>query len=258
MKKLAILLTIALLTGLFAGCQSSSEKPDVTEDSKQKTETDATDGYPSGTLYYKTANGYDILFSPGTLFGPFIEVIAGEAFGYSTSFHLFAYKDGEKLLLQDAYEAGLVTKEDIAAARDAHNQRLGLDNLNLADCCPAPVYKERQQRVEDAWLAAGNETFGTWYTEDTPDGDWRYYGDYLMFYCGGEQEEVFTTIQIGDVTFSHPTTFQLYTLDVDMTTLITMEDFYDQYGYVNQIEEAAQLHKQTNDTIYGEGWDSQQ
>ena len=256
MKMLAILLTIALLIGLFAGCQNSSGTPDVTEYSKQETETDATEGYPSGILYYKTANGYDILFSEDGLFMAHIEVVAGEAFGNASVFFLFAYKDGEKLLLQDAYEAGLVTKEDIAAARDAHNQRLGFDNPNLADCCPAPVFKEQQQRVEDAWLAARNETFGTWYTEDTPDGDWRYYGDYLMFYCGGEQEEVFTTIQIGDVTFSHPTTFQLYTLDVDMTTLITMEDFYAQYGYVNQIEEAAQLHKQTNDTIYGEGWDS--
>ena len=254
MKKLAILLTIALLLSMFTGCQNFSAQETATA-------TDSTEDYSSDPRYYMTTdNGYAIIFSTGVADMDTINVIAGQAFGYPGAFGLYACKDGVRLMLEHVYEQGFVSKEEIIAIREVHNQRLALSGctFSIAYCCPAPIFQDEQMDIKDAWARVSDAPFGTWYTEDNPDGDWRSYGSEIYFYCGGEQEEVFTTIQIGDVTFSHPTTFQLYVEDWRTDDLLTPEDYYNKYGDFDQVEEAAQLHKQTNDAIYGEGWDSQE
>ena len=154
MKKLAILLAIALLIGLFTGCQaakqpetyvecpaklgSSAAKP--IEEALQKKHGDAVTWWTKDNLhgtarYYGSDNGYDIIFDIG---GEGIAMarcinIDGALFKHSSAFGLYAYKDGTFLDLKAAYESGLVSKDAVVAAAQLHLECQKLSYPNLAD-----------------------------------------------------------------------------------------------------------------------------
>ena len=207
-----------------------------------------------GLRYYGSDNGYDILFQNGMTMAEEIQAIAGQAFGHVNGFILYAHKDGELIPLKDAYNTGLVSKEAIKLAREYHNQCTS--EQMISTCRPEPTKRGYEQYVEEAWAKISDEPFGTWYSEDNPNGDWRFYVDYILFYCGGEQEEVFTTIEIAGSTFSHPTTFKLYKMHfgemgVELTELTEEEETY----YLKRMAaEAAEQHVRCQKAAFGENW----
>ena len=264
MKKIAVLLLIAISIICFAACHASIEPEataaatqDTTMPTQQPTVPTTPAGYPAHYKHYGEDNGYDILFSPTLFFRGEIQVIAGEAFGYYETFVLQAYKDGEMILLADAYAQGLVSKEAIAAARTYHNQRLEntVNSGSIGYCCPAPIFSELQQRIEAVWVTEGNDTFGTWYSEENPDGDWRYYDGDILLYFGGEQEQTFTSIQLGDVTFSHPTGFQIFYFTRPGDVLVDLTAEEAPWDISEALAAAAQQHIECDNAVYGEGWD---
>ena len=264
LKKYAILLTVIIVLTCLVACHSSANPgntvgatQDTTTPSQQPTVPTDPAGYPAHYTHYGKDNGYDILFSPTGFFGHEIQVIAGEAFGYQESFVLQAYKDGEMILLKDASAQGLVGKEAIAAAREQHNQRMEntVTSGCIADCLPGPIFLELQQRIENVYLEKGNETFGTWYSEENPDGDWRYYEGDILLYFGGEQEQTFTTLEIGGVTFSHPTGFQIYYFARPGDTLVDLMTEDPPWDIADMLASAVQQHIECNNAVFGEGWE---
>lgn len=206
---------------------------------------------PCDYRYYGTYEGYDVVFQQTWQAAVTTKTIAGQAFTHGSSFILYAHKDGNLLMLSDVYEDGLISKESIAAAREYHNQ-CGM----ISTCRPYPITQDYEERIEQAWAQISNEPFGTWYSEENPDGDWRVYpGDgYILFYTGGEQEEVFTTLKIGNYSFSHPTTFQMYIYAPCEMRLMELKEYYDQYGEDNYLAEAAAMHIETQNAVFGEDW----
>ena len=75
--------------------------------------------------HYGTYNGYAVVFIPPFppqsfpgLLGP--KTIAGYAFDFGCPFQLVVYRNGRFTDLKDAYEAGKLTKEDIAEIYEYH------------------------------------------------------------------------------------------------------------------------------------------
>ena len=207
---------------------------------------------PFGYRYYGTYEGYDIVFQATQLTAATTKAIAGQAFTHSSSFILYAHKDGNLLMLSDVYEDGLISKESIVAAREYHNQ-CTLSGM-ISTCRPHPIDKEHEEYIQQFWEQISDDPFGTWYSEDNTSGDWRVYPGYILFYTGGEQEEVFTTLQVGSYSFSHPTTFQMYVYVRWGPGLVEIKEYYSQYGEDNYLAEAAAMHMETQNAIFGEDW----
>lgn len=297
MKKLAFLLTLVMLLGLFAGCHSSEPTPQPatqpTEAPKDEIincpapiskslrdqldadflkldeeyvpnwyDTEKRSGY---CRIYGTDNGYTLFYYDGGMRlldgGPL--VVGDIAFGAGATPRIYAYKDGTFITLADAYAQGLVSREALVNAQAYHNQDLELTSREqmITNCRPGAMSRYAQANIEQAWKDLGNETFGTWYTTGDPDADWRYYngGPYtgdsgVLMYFGGEQEQTFTTVQFGDVTFSHPTGFRMY-IYLGSMGLIDLMEAEDSSTYSSMLEAAAQQHIECNNAVYGEGWD---
>ena len=216
------------------------------------------DNVRSSCRIYGSDNGYTIFcYVGGMTFGGRGQAVGDQAF--SGTPRLYAYKSGKFIDLADAYEQGLVSREAIVTARDYHNQFVGEDMI--AECCPGVVNRYAMRDIEEAWRKMGNETFGTWYTTGDADADWRCYdiesysmGTGIIMYFGGDQEQTFTTITLGDYTFSHPTGFKIYYLyDKDLIDLTTVEDLEI---YSTALQFAQEQHIQCNNLVFGEGWDS--
>ena len=207
---------------------------------------------PFGYRYYGTYEGYDIVFQATQLTAATTKAIAGQAFTHSSSFILYAHKDGNLLMLSDVYKDGLISKESITAAREYHNQ-CGM----VSTCRPHPIAQEYEERIAQAWAQISNEPFGTWYSEENPDGDWRIYEDYILFYSGGQQDARYTTIKVGEYSFSHPTTFQMYAYITADDRLVEITDYYAEYQPDYLIKEAAAMHAQTQSQLFGENWQAQ-
>lgn len=211
---------------------------------------------------YGEDNGYTIFNYGGRMtFGGKALVIGDQAFG-GDPVDLYAYKNGEFIKLADAYAQGLVSREAIVTARDYHNQLLIDDSREhmITECCPGVVNRYAMRDIEEAWRKLGNETFGSWYTTGDADADWRCYdiesfsmGTGIIMYFGGDQEQTFTTITLGDYTFSHPTGFKIYYLYQDeLIDLTTVEDLEI---YSTELQFAQEQHIQCNNLVFGEGWD---
>ena len=86
--------------------------------------------YERGVRYYGTFGGYRIVFFPyGQNLGDsiFQKSIAGYCFEYIVGFRLFAYKNGEVVEVEYAYENGLLSKEQIGKIHqcyERHNQEV--------------------------------------------------------------------------------------------------------------------------------------
>ena len=210
---------------------------------------------PCDYRYYGTYEGYDVVFQQTWQAAVTTKTIAGQAFTHGSSFILYAHKDGNLLMLSDVYEDGLISKESIVAAREYHNQ-CTLSGM-ISTCRPHPINKEHEEAIQQNWAQISDEPFGTWYSEENPNGNWRVYAGFILFYAGGEQEERFTTIQIGNYSFSHPTTFQLYIYSYGEMRLVENTDNYSQYLTDKELAEAAAMHIEIQNAVFGENWQAQ-
>jgi hypothetical protein len=183
MKKLAILLTMLLLIGLFAGCAHSGNKQDdkdsekllnypapVSEKKIEKIEKDyakkfdkefklrwTSENEPYGDAFYcGSDSGYDILVfrpNPGGLGSAGVSVFIGGDVEFpqmNSQSSLYAYQDGEFIKLADAYEDGLITKEGLQEASEQYKNGLELkyDFPSISEGAP------ENSELDDAILKA--------------------------------------------------------------------------------------------------------
>ena len=131
MKRIWILALLACL--LLCGCQKAYNCPAPMSPEKQDELGFDSDSWwsednPLGKVrYYGTYNGYDILLSEGMTYGFMTISVAESYFNYHSGFELYAHKDGTRIPLQEAYEQGLISAEDIAQACTYHKQSLETD-----------------------------------------------------------------------------------------------------------------------------------
>lgn len=133
MKPCALFVIIVLIICLLSACQKTYNCPAPMTPEKQEElgfDLDSwwTEENPLAKVrYYGTYNGYDILFSEGMTSGFMTISVAGSYFGYHSGFQLYVHKDGVRIPLEEAYEQGLISKEDIAQACAYHKQSLESD-----------------------------------------------------------------------------------------------------------------------------------
>lgn len=72
--------------------------------------------------YYGTFSGYDIVFMPTSLMWVETQTIGGESFTHSSSFVIYAVKDWQIYRLEDVYEQGLISQENIAQLAQIHRE----------------------------------------------------------------------------------------------------------------------------------------
>lgn len=138
LRRLCLLVSlILLLTVMLPACSASSEPPtEVTDELLDRIENDYAkyryanganpeiDGPWSIEYCYGIYNGcVAVMFSlPGTGLLRDVE-IAGSVFRYRSSISIDVWNNGEFISVEDAYNRGLLTQEDIAQIADVHNNK---------------------------------------------------------------------------------------------------------------------------------------
>lgn len=137
-RKIALILILAFTLSFLYGCSTShgnTGAQQLTEEKKKEIDDawSAVEGHPMGTWfdpendqdgirYYGTYDDYDIIFMQTFLNAFSGKEIAGQAFRCQTSFVIYAYKDGAFLLLEDAYDDGLISADAIKTIADLHRE----------------------------------------------------------------------------------------------------------------------------------------
>ena len=124
-----------------------------------------------GVRYYGDFNGYTIIFRYYTsmITSDGLRVIAGYEFRHPEQFQIYAYKDGEFHALEDAYQNGWLTDEQIEEIYNIHWYKYqkkihpsfyanyeSLKGVQEPASYVPPVDKEYLKEVESRWL----EEFG--------------------------------------------------------------------------------------------------
>ena len=94
--------------------------------------------FPEGRFVqrcYGTVNGCTVFLIMRALLAPETKTIAGYEFFYSSCFGLYCYKDGVLCSLQEAYDNGLLTKDDVGVLAERHR--------NASDYNSACTYFDR-------------------------------------------------------------------------------------------------------------------
>ena len=78
------------------------------------------DSFSGGVRYYGTYNGAVILFEPTMLAAVTTKTIAGCEFSHGSSFVIHAYSDGKLLSLEDAYNANIISADEVAEIAEYH------------------------------------------------------------------------------------------------------------------------------------------
>lgn len=139
MKKLIvyILVFVCLLTGcVSANLEHSNDKIQPALTSAQRKQIwqdysiyknhDFTDGkdtdsrYVCGMRYYGTHSDYVVLLEETPMQMMCQETVGNETFFHGTPFYLYAYRNGQFLLLKDVYNAGSINDADLAAIAEIH------------------------------------------------------------------------------------------------------------------------------------------
>ena len=177
------------------------------------------------THYFVTYNGYHIVALMGMTQAHHFETVAGYTFRYSIGFGLYAYKNGEFIYLDEAYEKGLVSKKAIAEAHRVH------------------VEQERESLVK--WLPDDIEYL------DGPVEEFRLYntenGYHIVFVQMEDAESVHTTKTIAGSEFTFASDFLLYVCNLYSHKLSgaygdLQEAFVEGLVSKEAIAEAAKLH----------------
>ena len=151
MKKLALLLAIVTLLGIFSGCDkhdaddgnmiscperiSEKYRDQITADFEKEFDQKcptwfSVKNYGGGISYLGSYNGYAIvLYNQKNMLDTSYQYsmkIKGEVeFKYlNRGARLYAYKDGEFTNLAEAYDKGYVTKQDLITAANAHEKAI--------------------------------------------------------------------------------------------------------------------------------------
>ena len=74
----------------------------------------------AGTFCYGNFADCIVIFTPSMLTVYTTKTIAGETFDYGSSFSILGYHEGVFYPLDEAYENGYITKEEVAAAAQRH------------------------------------------------------------------------------------------------------------------------------------------
>lgn len=82
----------------------------------------------NGTMCYGVFDKCIVVFYPTMLTVVSSKTIADEVFSYGSSFALYGYHDGVFYSLEEAYEKGFITKEEVAIAAECH-RAIGWYNL---------------------------------------------------------------------------------------------------------------------------------
>lgn len=228
LRIITIFLFCALLLGAFLGCAGRQYDPNsnnttetsdfiplytnaVTPDELKTIQSDWTKQFPGENAppfrHYGTYNDSAILFVSNSfgIITTTIKTCAEIDFVYHSDFTLYGYKDHSFLLLEEAYEEGWITKEDIQTAVDYHN------SLNPPSLQPVDIKLEAtaepnsipSDTLQDL-LTAYNEKFNASVTEMYHYGT---YGGTAVFFVPNEGEEKTTVEIIKGTVFKYGTEF---------------------------------------------------
>ncbi len=192
-----------------------------------------------GTFCYGKFDECIVIFSPTMLTVVSSETIADEVFSYGSSFALYGYHDGVFYSLEEAYEKGFITKDEVAIAAERH-RTIGWYN-GLRACYEKataalrlPEEDTRQNIIEAfddkdssiAWLNLDNE-------EQFASLHLRSYGDfngYTVLLMTLQSEDKNTQI-VADSSFESQMGFSLWAYYEE--TLYSLEEAYEK-GFISQ------------------------
>ena len=226
MKRIiAFILLLSMALFLFSACApeyqplSDEELDQIVADWRKQ----GYGGSKNSIHYFVTYDGYHIMAIMTVTQALHYEYIAGYRFRYAQGFNLHAYKDGEFIYLDEAYEKGLISKKAIAEAHRVH------------------VEQERESLVK--WLPDYIEYL------DGPVEEFRLYntenGYHIIFVQMEDAESVHTTKTIAGSEFTFTKDFFLYACNAFEfgEAYIDLEEAYNE-GRISKkaIAKAAKLH----------------
>ena len=224
MRKLfALTLVLSLLLLLLPACAPEYEP--LSEDLLNQIDADwrkrGNSHCKESLEYLGSYNGYHLLLIPTPAQVRGREEIAGYEFFYYSDFNILAYKQGEFIYLDDAYDAGIISKKAIAQA-----SQINQDIMSEFDCeCYRMVYENLYGSV-DHFRFYGSEN--------------RYY---IAFVQKSDAESTVTTKEIAGSEFQFPYEFFLYVISPYDQEFTDLEEAYNE-GLISKkaIAKAAELH----------------
>ena len=210
------------------------------------------DSETNGIRYYGTHGDCIVLFAPGHLQGFRTENILGYEFEHGCSFTLYAYKDGQFLTLENAYENQWLSQEQIASIAE-HHRGLYQKALDALEEGNHPVYLSKEKKVELQYaLLKYSGATAQWYTDNLYQQT-RYYGNhegYDIILYSITPDTMTGSIEIGGRLFLHSNNFYLLAYqDGQFTPLVEL--YNAGLISVDSIAEIYQIHKPLQDIIFG-------
>lgn len=234
--------------------------------------TVGTDGKVSGGyICYGVFNGCIVYFGINQLTAESCIIVANCKFAYPTGFGIKVCKDGTLYMLDEAYEKGFVSENDIELAAERHkavtdflygdgvHDRLikiggsGLEEITLDDV----MFLDGTEPITEEELAEINSLFEKKYSRKpawSKIGDalklTRYYGKLngrpVIFDASASEQDTITHLEIAGSVISYGSSFRLLVL-VD-GELLTLENAYET-GKVSKDDVAtvAKRHKEFNE-----------
>ena len=202
-----------------------------------------------GTFCYGKFDECIVIFSPTMLAVLSSKMIADEVFSYGSSFVLYGYHDGVFYSLEEAYEKGFITKDEVAIAAECHRT---IGRYNALRACydratsalKLPEENTRKSIVEAfgdkgssiAWLNLDNK-------EQFASPHLRSYGDFngcTVLLMTLQSEDKNTQI-VADRSFESQMGFSLWAYYEE--ALYSLEEAYEK-GFISQsdIGVAVALH----------------
>lgn len=165
--------------------------------------TEAGDTVTDGMRYYGTCGGYDVLFVPTHEDVETSLVIGGVTISEQNTFELYAYKDGQFQDLEDVYQQGLISVEELEGIKGVHlNVQRKLYPLFTKPGEDAELYDLMKEAFLRQFVTKGDGT--------KEDLSIIYYGDYdgahVAFINGiFIYTQAMTSEKVGNLTFHYNT-----------------------------------------------------
>ena len=126
-KLLSICSVVLIFAVLFSACGSEMGGLSQEEQAKMQEAYQKRFGISDVGEYYGTYNGCVVTFAQGEIMavGECYREAAGYIFGYTSAFVIGVYKDGTAYLMEEAYDEGLLTAENIKEIYERHIKEKG-------------------------------------------------------------------------------------------------------------------------------------
>ena len=208
---------------------------------------DVTESGDHYIRYYGTYNGYIIIFAKSNATAIGEMNIAGKLFLCSNLFHIYAYRDGELYKLQDVYNDGLLSDENIAEIYEIH-KRFEFRDRRWWHPSEISFPEEMLEGLQKNGFLI--ESLDEISCEIDPLSKTRYYGmyhEYIILFSAGEMR-VNTEITVAGETFFHGDCFNIYAYKDG--ELYTLQEAYEK-GILNEedIKDIAEYHRQFEDDM---------